>query len=170
MAKTTIFDDLLTIPHATSMKELPVIENAMDWVYNDGGREDAGYRGHTGDCVVRSIAIATELPYQKVYDAINLMGKSERISKRKKKKSNSRTGVYKTTYDKYLKSLGWTWTPTMFIGSGCTVHMRKNELPNGRIIVRLSKHLAAVIDGVLHDTGDCTRSGTRCVYGYYSKE
>jgi hypothetical protein len=24
-----------------------------------------------------------------------------------------------------------------------------------------------VIDGVLHDTHDCTRGGTRCVYGYW---
>lgn len=32
-----------------------------------------------------------------------------------------------------------------------------------------SKHLAAVVDGVLHDTYDCTREGTRCVYGYYVK-
>jgi len=29
-----------------------------------------------------------------------------------------------------------------------------------------------VIDGVLHDTHDCSRDGTRCVYGYwlYSKQ
>jgi hypothetical protein len=24
-----------------------------------------------------------------------------------------------------------------------------------------------VIDGVIHDTHDCSRNGTRCVYGYY---
>ena len=35
---------------------------------NDGGRAAAGYKGKAGDCVVRSIAIVTNLPYQKVYD------------------------------------------------------------------------------------------------------
>jgi hypothetical protein len=27
-----------------------------------------------------------------------------------------------------------------------------------------------VIDGVIHDTHDCSRGGTRCVYGYWRKE
>ena len=33
---------------------------------NDGGRAAAGYKGKAGDCVVRSIAIVTNLPYQKI--------------------------------------------------------------------------------------------------------
>jgi hypothetical protein len=57
----------------------------------------------------------------------------------------------------------------MGIGTGCTVHLKADELPAGRIIVRLSGHYAAVIDGVLHDTSDCSRDGTRCVYGYWVK-
>jgi hypothetical protein len=32
---------------------------------NDGGRAAAGYKGKAGDCVVRSIAIVTNLPYPK---------------------------------------------------------------------------------------------------------
>ena len=35
---------------------------------NDGGRSAAGYKGKAGDCVVRSIAIVSGLPYQKIYD------------------------------------------------------------------------------------------------------
>ena len=35
---------------------------------NDGGRAAAGYKGKAGDCVVRSIAIVSGLPYQKIYD------------------------------------------------------------------------------------------------------
>lgn len=30
--------------------------------------------------------------------------------------------------------------------------------------------IAAVVDGVLHDTFDCSRGGTRCVYGYYAAQ
>jgi len=31
------------------------------------------------------------------------------------------------------------------------------------------RHLTAVIDGVIHDTHDPSRDGTRSVYGYYSQ-
>lgn len=56
----------------------------------------------------------------------------------------------------------------MQIGQGCKVHLRADELPQGRLVVSLSKHHSAVIDGVVHDTFDPNRDGTRCVYGYYT--
>ena len=141
----------------------------MEFQYNDGGRHLAGYTGTTSDCVTRAIAIATQKPYQEVYDAINLLGKSERTGKRKRGKSNARTGVYKVTEKKYLNALGWKWTPTMFIGSGCKVHLKADELPKGRLVVFVSKHSVAVIDGVINDLDDGSRGETRCVYGYYSR-
>ena len=49
------------------------------------------------------------------------------------------------------------------------MHLAKDELPNGRLIVRVSKHITAVINGVIHDTHDFSRDGTRCVYGYFTK-
>ncbi len=140
----------------------------MRFEYNDGGRAGAGYKGVAGDCVTRAIAIATGMPYQEAYDLVNSYGTVERRSKNRKSKSSARTGVHKPTTRKILADLGWKWTPTMQIGQGCKVHMRADELPKGRIIVKLSKHIAAVIDGVLHDNHDCTRNGTRCVYGYWS--
>jgi hypothetical protein len=75
--------------------------------------------------------------------------------------------MWKVVYRPYLESLGWRWVPTMGIGQGCKVHLRAEELPPGRLIVKLSKHLVAVIDGVIHDTYDPTRRGTRCVYGFF---
>ncbi len=140
----------------------------MDFVFHDGGRAAAGYKGSTGDCVTRSIAIATGKPYQEVYDALNRLGKAERLGKRKMKRSNSRTGVFRATYQRYLELLGWRWTSTMSIGSGCQVHLRASELPAGPLVVKVSRHLTAVIDGVLYDTHNCSRSGTRCVYGFFS--
>ena len=141
----------------------------MDFVFHDGGRAPAGYKGKTGDCVTRSLAIATGKTYQQVYDALNQFAETERIGKRKRKRSNSRTGVFRKTYQSYLESLGWQWTSTMSIGSGCQVHLRASELPPGPLIVKVSRHLTAVIDGVLYDTYDCSRAGTRCVYGYFSQ-
>lgn len=138
----------------------------MRWTYNDGGRAAAGYRGKAGDCVCRSIAIATGLPYQVVYDMLNSFAESERP--RRGKRSSARTGVKKQTIAKMLDDLGWKWTPTMQIGSGCKVHLRDGELPMGKLIVSVSRHTVAVIDGVIHDTHDCSRGGMRCMYGYWS--
>ena len=143
---------------------------------NDGGRFAAGYKGKAGDCVVRSIAIVTGLSYQKVYDDLYKANEYFRITSRKKiarslKKKNDtpRSGTHRIVFKEYLKKLGWSWTPTMFIGQGCRVHLKKDELPNGTLIVSCSKHITVVKDGVLHDTYDCSRNGTRCVYGYWKK-
>lgn len=130
-----------------------------NFIYDDGGRLEAGYKGKTRDCVIRAIAISTKIPYKKVYkDISKLQG------------STVRKGVFKKWYDTYLKELGWIWKPTMLFGQGCKVHLKAEELPKGNIIVRLSKHLAAVENGIVRDTFDCTREGKRCVYGYYYKE
>jgi hypothetical protein len=87
----------------------------------------------------------------------------------KQKNDSPRAGTHRVVLKKYLEKLGWNWTPTMFIGQGCNVHLKKNELPNGTLIVSCSKHITVVKDGVLHDTYDCSRRGTRCVYGYWMK-
>ena len=139
----------------------------MSWVYDDGGRSEAGFKGETGDCVCRAISIATGLKYKDVYDYINEFAKCEKVGKAKK--SNARTGVRKETSRKLLESIGWEWIPLMGIGTGCKVHLKSEELPKGKIICKCSKHLVAVIDGVIHDTYDSSRDGTRCVYGYYRK-
>lgn len=132
---------------------------ARHFRFDDGGRAAAGYKGKSGDCVVRAIAIATGHPYQEIHDLVNHAATYERTGKRKRGKSNARTGVYRSSISRVMKSLGWMWTPTMQIGSGCTVHLRAGELPPGRLVVSVSKHLTAVIDGVIHDTHDCSRRG-----------
>ena len=137
----------------------------MDFKYNDGGRAAASYRGRAGDCVVRAIAIATEKSYQEVYDAINALAPAERT--RRSRRSCARSGVGRTTYECYLRQLCWEWVPTMQVGSGCQVHLRTEELPKGRLVVRLSRHLTAVIDGVIHDIYNPDRRGSRCAYGYF---
>ena len=140
------------------------------FTYNDGGRAEAGYKGKTGDCGVRAIAIATGKPYQDVYDMVKAFGGAERPRRDGKRNSHPRTGVWMPTMKAIMEHLGWQWTPTMSIGSGCKVHVRPDELPSGRLILRLTRHYAAFIDGELHDTHDSSRDGSRCVYGYWSRD
>ena len=162
--------------------------NNKNYKYNDGGRAEAGYKGHARDCVVRAIAIATETPYQEVYDDLKKANQEYADSKRtkrakriKSKGATPRNGNYRDVYQPYLESKGWVWKSTMGIGTGCNVHLHKDELPSGRLVVRVSKHLTSMIDGVIHDTWNPQRGSemvvkngerikkkeTRCVYGYF---
>lgn len=149
----------------------------MQCVYHDGGRLAAGFKGHTDDCVTRAIAIALELDYREVYDALNLMAKKTRHIH----KSSSRTGVNRRIYQKFLAARGWQWKPCVTIGSGCTVSLCEEDLPLGRVICRVSKHMTCIVDHVVYDTHDpqrdcivtdgagAQRISRRCVYGYFTK-
>ena len=138
----------------------------MKFVYDDGGRSSAGYKGNTGDCVVRAVAIATGIPYQEVYDALSVNSRNQRLAKQKKRMSSARDGVNvkRKWFKDYMNSLGWKWHPTMLIGQGCKVHLKDGELPKSRLIVSVSKHYTAVIDGVIHDTYDPSASRGVTIY------
>lgn len=151
----------------------------MQFQFNDGGRAAAGFEGDAGDCVTRAIAIATGIPYQDVYDAMwsgikeYAANHRDRVACRMqrgggRKGTTPRNGVSDKVYRPFLEAHGWRWHPTMQIGQGCKVHLKAEELPPGRLIVRVSKHMLAVIDGVIHDTYQDDRGGTRCVYGYFA--
>lgn len=132
------------------MKTLPVN-------INDGGRARYFRAAEVGDCVVRATAIAADKDYKEVYDLY-----------RKTARTSPRNGVSKQVCRKVIEQLGGKWVACMTIGSGCKVHLAPDEIPmTGRLIVSLSGHLCAVIDGVINDTYDPSRNGTRCVYGYW---
>lgn len=151
----------------------------IPWVFDDGGRAAAGFTGDTGDCVVRAITIASGLPYQQVYREMatrnaDLLSRRRatrytHTSKGTPRTASPREGSHRKAYEPWLLDLGFTWTSTMSVGSGTTVHLAAGELPaTGRLIVRVSRHMCAVIDGVIHDTHDPSRDGSRAVYGYYT--
>lgn len=144
----------------------------MKWIFDDGGRAAAGYEGKAGDCVVRAVAIATQQPYQRVYEALAEGNATQRQTKRSSKNTGRRTAARgistsRKWFKDYMRARGWIWIPTMGIGTGCTVHLKADELPMGRLIVAVSRHYVAVVDGVAHDTYNPDRGGTRCVYGYW---
>ncbi len=151
------------------------IATHCDFRYNDGGRREAGFKGSTSDCVVRAIAIAAEQDYKGLYDDLFDMqrafaqGRSRRARRCKGRGASPRIGVWKEVYHAYLESIGWAWQATCQFGSSERTHLLKNELPAGRLICRVSRHLVAVIDGVIHDTYDCSRDGSRMVYGYFKE-
>lgn len=142
----------------------------MEFKHNDGGRAETR-KGDTGDCVCRAVAIALNKPYEEIYAILaeGNAGERKTSSTRKKYGRTASHGIYthKKWFKDFMKSVGFQWVPTMKIGQGCTHHLRDGELPMGRLIVLVSRHACAVIDGVINDTYDPSRGGTRCVYGYY---
>ena len=170
------------------------------FTYNDGGRAAAGYKGNAGDCVTRAVTIASGLPYQKVYAALSAGSKTQRKTKHGGPHSSARDGVdvKRKWFKDYMASIGFRWVPTMAIGSGTTVHLNADELPSGRLVVAVSRHYTAMIDGIIHDMHDPRRGkhwtfepdtgqelkpnqgrnvngvwteiGGRAVYGYWMKE
>lgn len=127
----------------------------MKYVYNDGGRSKY-FKGEARDCVTRAIAIATNRDYKEVYNEVaKIIGYTPR------------NGVKKKDTKKVMEKLGFKWIPCMGIGTGCTIHLKENELPNGIIICRVTGHICCVIDKVINDTFDPSRDETRCVYGYW---
>ena len=143
----------------------------MKWEFNDGGLQEAGYKSGSKDCTVRAIAIATGIKYETVLKDLWALNCNTKTKKRYPESCSPRDGqTGMKTVRKYMESIGWTWVPTMFIGSGCNVHLRDGELPDGRLVVRVSHHLTAVVNGVINDTHNCSRNEYRCVYGYFKKQ
>lgn len=142
---------------------------AEGFVHNDGGR--SGYfKGKADDCVCRAIAIATKLPYIDVYKGLGALMKAQKPrNDGKRPNTTPRNRVPNKITRKYMEQIGWEWVPTMKVGQGCTVHLKADELPKGRLVVKLSSHVTAMIDGIIHDDHDPGRGGTRCVYGYWRK-
>jgi len=156
-----------SIDHTLGVASLGTSTQQTTFIYHDGGRLEAGYKGYVGDCVVRAITIATGSNYQETYDLVNVFCRRER--RVGASRSSARNGVYASTVRRIMTHLGWTWIPTMRVGSGCQIHLRADELPSGSLVVRVSKHFTAVLDGIIFDTQDPSRNGTRCVYGYYQQ-
>ena len=142
----------------------------MKLIINDGGRRLYGHAPGK-DCVTRAIAIITQRPYAEIFaELANINAKMPKTSGRATAGLHTAgEGIYTTSvlFKRYMVEQGFEWTPTMGIGTGCRVHLRKEELPMGRLVVSVSRHYTAVIDGVIHDAGDPRRGGYRCVYGIW---
>jgi hypothetical protein len=143
--------------------------HGVRWVYNDGGRAAAGIndRSNKGDCACRAIAIATGKPYREVYNGLNALcamygdATLRRLyGWRHKRPASADTGIPNHIARLYLGTLQWRWIATN------NARLHRCDLPAGRIIVVVSKHLVALVDNVVHDTGEHWR-GHRPVHGYY---
>jgi hypothetical protein len=128
------------------------------YIYNDGGRSAAGYKGVAGDCGARAMAIALGLDYKAVYKEL------ARANSDNGRAKSARNGIYKDVYSDVLARHGWVWHKApQFDGRKA----RCSDMPAGVVIAKQAHHFVAVIDGVANDVWDCTH---RMVYGYWAKQ
>jgi len=127
------------------------------FIYNDGGRKDAGYKGTAGDCAARAMAIALEIPYKQAYDEL------ARAHRARTGQKTARKGIYKDDFETVLALYGWVWHPAPKLNGR---KARCGDMPEGKVIARMARHYAAVIDGVVHDSWDSTG---KMIYGYWRK-
>lgn len=136
----------------------------LTYIKHDGGRRDAGFKGASGDCVTRAIAIALDLPYRKTYNELGALS-SEMTGGLE---SSVRDGCPTAVHHCYLTHQQWTLTLLK------DAYFRTNDIPmTGRIIVASARHLVAVINGTVLDSWDSrmsnrTKNGRAKVFGYYS--
>ena len=129
----------------------------MEYIYNDGGRKAAGFKGVAGDCGARAMAIALNLDYKTVYKEL---AKANADNGRAK---SARNGINKDIYADVLRTYGWVWQQApKFVGRKA----RCSDMPSGVVVAKQAHHFVAVIDGVANDAWNCTH---RMVYGYWKK-
>lgn len=133
----------------------------MRFNWNDGGRADAGFKGKTGDCTTRSIAIATGTPYRQVYKGLTELTKLMTGGL----DTTVRDGCSQEVAHQYLTEHGWSvvLTPNCYL-----IDAPKDK----RIIAVSPRHNVAVINGTVNDTWDsrvCSRTkcGSPRLLGYY---
>ena len=136
----------------------------MKFRKNDGGRLKAGWKGkNAGDCVARAIAIALALPYRDVRADLDKLSKEMTGGF----DTSTNNGTVAPIYHRYLSDKGWK--PVLTKGS----YLKDIPLAGTHIAI-MTGHVAAVVDGTLHDAWDCrrcrrTHCGSPTLRGYYTQ-
>jgi hypothetical protein len=126
------------------------------WVYNDGGRAEAGYKSTAADCVVRAVAIVMEIPYKVIYEDLRHFLTSRGAP-------SPRNGIYEEDAHLYLKQMGFRYKKI----NGDTVTLHRDQLPKGKVIANLPRHATAVVDGIVNDTFDPNAKKHQRLLGYW---
>ena len=148
----------------------------LSWEYNDGGRLEAGFRGNAGDCVTRSISIATGRDYLDLYkefavsNAAHWEGKAKRAKNPQRAKLyagrakiTARNGIADAVFEPVLAEAGWVKTK---LPNGS----RLSDLPTDTmLVVHLRAHLVAINHGTIQDTFDSSYEYDRSAFAYWKK-
>ncbi|TWU05648.1 DUF2786 domain-containing protein [Stieleria varia] len=131
----------------------------MEFCWDDGGRASCGFVGLTGDCVARSIAIATGLVYRDVYRDLGQAAEK-----------SPRDGVRIDIADRFLSGHGWR--RHRVAGS----YLPWCDLPSGVVILHVgspnhrSTHMCTVVDHTIRDTWNPSDDSDIEIMDYWSPD
>jgi hypothetical protein len=128
---------------------------AMTFKKFDAGEFHRTSKLQAADCQVRALCVAADIHYCAAYDLLY------------KAQGELRTpGFFLEHYLRHKAEMFGVMQyipfPAVAGQSRMTGMNFVQHYPKGRYILRLSNHFAAVVDGTLLDSWDCTR---KCVYG-----
>ena len=116
--------------------------------YTDGGRAAAGFRGVARDCVCRAMAIATGMSYR---DCYRILSDANAATGRPR---SARNGLLMNVYSPVLERFGIKEVETDYEGCNYRPTLAECYEKFGNCLVRIERHLLAIIDGVVHDQWD----------------
>jgi len=127
------------------------------FVKSDGGLKETKFKSKRkrGDCIIRAITIALNLPYEVVFKSLCDLAKE--------------TGFFPNddeTYGLYLKQNGWIKNKPQRVDGGLKTLERFNS-EGITAIVNTRSHLVCVSNGKIYDTWDCK---FYCANSYYTKD
>jgi hypothetical protein len=115
----------------------------MKWTRDDGGRRQAGHAASIGDCVCRSIAIGTGLPYEVVWRLLRSLGRSH--ADRGAPQYGCEDLVWRSALE--LLSYRDLGEPTTVLRDAVATHDGI-----GTYSILVPGHMTTLVDGVIHDT------------------
>ena len=132
----------------------------IEYIYDDGGRKAAGYKGDTGDCAVRAIAIAADADYQHVYKAMcdamqehGYVASGNAYRQKRKDGGKRKRGQLngKQVQQEVMAQFGFR---KVTLGAGERPTYTEAHARYGNCIVSTTRHVCALKGGALRDTFD----------------
>jgi hypothetical protein len=123
--------------------------------YTDSGRADSKRPQQKNDCTVRALANVARIEYDEAYDFVKSRGrKSHRGGNFPQARSNDTALGLTFIWRSFPAVKG---RPRMNPATFC------GQFKTGRYIVRVAKHVFAIVDGIAYDT--LPERPDRCIYG-----
>lgn len=124
------------------------------WICTDGGRASSTRPKQKNDCTVRALAIARNLPYDEAYDVLKDAGRKSSLG---------------FDFVKWIETQPWATKiafPAVKGQRRMTPAQFCRDFPKGTFILRVTKHVFTVKDGVIYDAFE--NRPDRCVYACWS--
>lgn|ERR1017187_71118 len=135
----------------------------LNFQFNDAGRSQSKRPKQSNDCTVRALALAFNLDYDAAYDFLAKEGRECSRGFFIREFLDEICLNDRILFGLKLKRISFpaiSGQPRMNVKRFC------NQFYQETFLLRMSKHVAVVREGILLDTHDC-RNGEKCVYLAY---